>query len=133
MTKKIVVTSTSLLDNKKLFNKLSTKATKQVEYQQLKISEPRQNTPEGEYPLTIERLPDALQWWSQTRYWIIHKDSTLQVPGSFSLDEARKIQKITQHWDWSIDSRDRKVACGLNLLALAEGICSQSSQQGGKP
>jgi hypothetical protein len=133
MSNNSVVTNTIVLEREELFNKLGSKPTKQIEYTQLKIGEPRQNTPEGEYPLTIERLPDALQWWSQTRYWIIHKDSTLRVPGSFSLDEARKIQKITQHWDWSIDSRDRKVACGLNLLALAEGICSQSSQQGGKP
>ena len=125
MTKKFVATSTSLLDNKKLFNKLSTKATKQVEYQQLKISEPRQNTPEGEFPLSIERLPDALQWWDEPRYWVVHKVSQLRVPGSFSLNEARKIQEITKNWNWSIDSRDRKVSCGLNLLALAEGICSK--------
>jgi len=59
---------------------------------------------------------------------LIHKDSGLRVPGSFSEREARKIQEVSKDWDWSVDTRDRKVACGLNLLALAEGICQQSQQ-----
>jgi hypothetical protein len=88
--------------------------------------------PDQDYPLTIEVLPDALQWWDETRYWLIHEASSLRVPGSFSLAEAQKIQKTTQHWDWSVDTRDSKVACGLNLLALAKIICSQSRKKGGK-
>jgi glutathionylspermidine synthase len=88
--------------------------------------------PTCEYPLTIEVLPDALQWWDETRYLLIHKDSGLRVPGSFSEKEARKIQEVGKNWDWTVDTRDRKVACGLNLLALAEIVCSQSSQEGGK-
>jgi hypothetical protein len=84
--------------------------------------------PTRDYPLTIEKLPDALQWWDETRYLLIHKDSGLRVPGSFSEREARKIQEVSKDWDWSVDTRDRKVACGLNLLALAEGICQQSQQ-----
>lgn len=87
--------------------------------------------PQQDYPLTIERLPDTLQWWDEVRYWLVHKGSGLRVPGSFNEREARKIQEASRGWDWSVDTRDRKVACGLNLLALAEGICQQS-QQGDK-
>jgi hypothetical protein len=124
MQKNSVVTNTSVLEREELFN-WGNKPTQLVEYKQLKIWEPIQNTPEREYPLSIERLPDALQWWSEARYWVIHKVSNLRVPGSFSLTEAKKIQEITKNWNWSVDTRDRKVSCGLNLLALAEGICSK--------
>jgi len=85
-----------------------------------------------DYPVSIERLPDDLQWWSESRYWIIHKDSKRRVPGSFSEKEARKIQEATKNWDWRVNSSDRKVACGLNLLALAEGICARSIHQKSK-
>jgi len=78
--------------------------------------------------LTIEALPDALQWWDETRYWLIHKDSGLRVPGSFNETEARKIQGLTKDWDWTVDTRDRKVACGLNLLALAEIVVCQGGE-----
>lgn len=88
--------------------------------------------PVQNYPLAIERLPEQLQWWDEIRYWLIHKESGLRVPGSFNDKEARKIQEVTRDWDWTIDTRDRKVTCGLNLLALAEGICQQSGQKGGK-
>jgi hypothetical protein len=77
-------------------------------------------------------LPDALQWWNETRYRLIHKASDLRIPGSFNEREARKIQEISKNWDWQVDTSDRKVACGLNLLALAEGICSKAIQQGGE-
>ncbi len=87
---------------------------------------------EQDYPLVIELLPDALQWWNETRYSLIHKDSGLRVPGSFNETEARRIQEVSKDWDWTVDTRDRKVACGLNLLALAEIVCSPSIQQGGK-
>ncbi len=90
--------------------------------------------PTREYPLTIEVLPDNLQWWDETRYLLIHKDSGLRVPGSFNETEARRIQEVSKDWDWTVDTRDRKVACGLNLLALAEIVCqpSQQSSQGGE-
>lgn len=78
-----------------------------------------------DYPLTIEVLPDTLQWWNETRYLLIHKDSGLRVPGSFNEKEARKIQELTKDWDWTVDTRDRRVACGLNLLALAEIVVCQ--------
>lgn len=87
---------------------------------------------EPDYPLTIELLPDALQWWNETRYLLVHKDSGLRVPGSFNEREARKIQEVSKDWDWTVDTSNRKVACGLNLLALAEIVCSPSIQQGGE-
>jgi hypothetical protein len=46
--------------------------------------------------LTIEALPDALQWWDETRYWLIHKDSGLRVPGSFNETEALKSRKLVK-------------------------------------
>ncbi len=80
------------------------------------------------YPLTIEALPEALQWWTEVRYWLIHKDSGLRLPGSFNEKEARKIQEVSKSWDWRVDTRDRKVACGLNLLALAEIVVCQGGK-----
>lgn len=80
--------------------------------------------------LQIEHLPDALQWWKEPRYWLIHKESKLRVPGSFTLAESQKIQEVSKDWDWSVESRDRRVACGLNLLALAEVVCKRLNQGG---
>jgi|GEM_PF-5032796 len=95
-----------------------------------KILKPRQldlwesQKENAEYPLRIELLPPALQWWDEPRYWLIHEASSLRVPGSFSKSEAQKIQEVSKSWDWRVDTRDQKVACGLNLLALAEIVCS---------
>jgi hypothetical protein len=80
-------------------------------------------SPQPKHPLRIERLPDTLQWWDEERYWLIHEASGLRVPGAWSLAEARLIQDLSKHWNWSVDDRDRKVACGLQLLALAEAVC----------
>jgi hypothetical protein len=79
-------------------------------------------------------LPDALQWFDETRYLLVHKDSGLRVPGSFNEKEALKIQEVSKDWDWTVDTRDRKVACALNLLALVKIVCQQSQQlkQGGE-
>lgn len=85
------------------------------------------------HPLKIERLPDTLQWWDEERYWLIHEASGLRVPGSFSIAEAQHIRAISKDWDWRVDIRDRKVACGIRLLSLAEAVCKRSLQrQGGK-
>jgi hypothetical protein len=90
-------------------------------HRQLPLFDPLQ--PEQNYPLEIELLPDALQWWDEPRYWLTHKDSGLRVPGSFNEKEALYIRHFTKDWDWTVDTRDRKVACGLNLLSLAEIVC----------
>ena len=95
---------------------------------QLTIWEP----PQSKHPLKVERLPDALQWWDEERYWLIHQESALRVPGSWSLAEAELIQDLSKGWDWSINGRDRKVACGLKLMALAEAVCSRSAKGGAK-
>jgi len=107
---------------------------KQSERQSLQKSPQRQlplfNLPQAtqNYPLTIEALPDALQWWNEVRYWLIHKDSGLRVPGNFSEKEARRIQDVSKDWDWTVDTRNQKVACGLNLLALAEIVVCQGGK-----
>ncbi len=107
----------------------SERRSPQAQYCQLPLFDTPQ--PRREYPLTIEMLPDSLQWWDEIRYWLVHKESGLRVPGSFSKSEAQKIQEVSKDWDWTVDTRDRKVACGLNLLTLAEIVCSRLSQQGG--
>lgn len=99
-------------------------------HRQIPLFNPLQ--PTQDYPLTIELLPEALQWWDEVRYLLVHKNSGLRVPGSFNEKEARKIQEVSKDWDWTVDSSDRRVACGMNLLALAEVVCSRSSQQGGE-
>lgn len=92
-------------------------------HRQLPLFNSSQN--KQDYPLKIELLPDALQWFDEVRYLLIHKDSGLRVPGSFNEKEALKIQEVSKDWDWTVDTRDRKVACGLNLLALAEIVVCQ--------
>lgn len=85
--------------------------------------------PTARYPLRIERLPDVLQGWDEQHYWLIHQESGLRVPGSFSLAEARYIREISKHWDWSIDG-NRQVACALQLMELGEALCSRSAKGG---
>jgi hypothetical protein len=88
--------------------------------------------PATEYPLRIELLPPNLQWWDEPRYWLIHAASGLRVPGSWSRKEAEELQDLSKNWKWSLD-KERRVDCGLQLLALAESLCKRSSveQTGG--
>lgn len=87
-----------------------------------------QQKPENEYPLRIEQLPPALQWWKEEHFWLFHVETGLRVPGTWSLNEAELIQDLSRQWDWRVD-KDRRVACGLQLSALAEAICKRSSHQ----
>jgi hypothetical protein len=80
----------------------------------------------AEYPLKIELLPPALQWWKEPRYWLIHEASNLRVPGSWSLREAKELQDLSKNFNWNLD-KERRVDCGLQLMALAEVICKKSS------
>jgi hypothetical protein len=79
-----------------------------------------------EYPLKLELLPDNLQWWNEPRYWLIHEASNLRVPGSWSLKEAKELQDLSKNFNWNLD-KERRVDCGLQLIALAEAICKKSS------
>jgi hypothetical protein len=98
-------------------------------HHQLDLFSPPQ--PPYEYPLKIELLPPALQWWNEPRYWLIHAESGLRVPGSWSQKEAEELQDLSKNWKWSLD-KERRVDCGLQLLALAESLCKRSSvKQGG--
>jgi hypothetical protein len=103
---------------------------RQAQSKQLHLWESPQAKPETEYFLHMESLPPALQWWEEERFWLIHSASGLRVPGSWSIDEAQSILDLSRNWDWSID-KDRRVACGLQLMTLAEAICKRS-QKGGK-
>jgi hypothetical protein len=82
-------------------------------------------------PLHIEKLPEPLQWWHEPRYWLIHAESGLRVPGSWSEQEAQEILDLSKDWNWSIDD-NRRVACGLQLMALAEAVCKRSGKGGAK-
>ncbi len=87
-------------------------------------------TPEKS-PLHIEKLPEALQWWDEERFWLVHTESGLRVPGSWSAAEAQEILDLSKNWNWSLDG-NRRVPCALQLMALAESICKRSSQKGGE-
>ena len=89
-----------------------------------------QQKPETAYPLKIEPLPPAFQWWEEEHFWLIHIQSGLRVPGTWSLDEAELIQDLSQQWDWLVD-KERRVASGLQLMALAEAVCKRSSHHKG--
>ena len=104
-----------------------TRSKARSEGRQLTVWESQQK-PETEYPLKIEPLPPALQWCGQERFWLIHIESGLRVPGSWTVDEAELILDLSRKWDWSID-KQRRVVCGLQLLALAEAVCKRSSSR----
>jgi hypothetical protein len=88
--------------------------------------------PPDRYPLKIEPLPPALQWWDEKRYWLIHEVSELRIPGSFTITEAQYIREISKRWDWRVDTRDRKVKCGFQLLALDEALCKRPAKGGAR-
>ncbi len=90
-----------------------------------------QTKSECEHPLHIESLPVALQWWEEERFWLVHTESGLRVPGTWKKAETALMQDLSKNWDWSVDS-DRRVTCGVQLMALAEGICKRSAIKGGK-
>jgi hypothetical protein len=81
---------------------------------------------ETEYPLKIESLPSALQWWDDEQFWLVHAESGLRVPGTWTKAEAELMQDLSKNWNWSVDS-DRRVTCGVQLMALAESICKRSA------
>ncbi len=99
------------------------------QHHQLDLFSPPQ--PTRNYPLRIELLPPTLQWWDAPRYWLIHDASGLRVPGTWTKAEAELMQDLSKNWNWSVDS-DRRVTCGVQLMALAEGICKRSAIKGGK-
>jgi hypothetical protein len=117
------VISTTLLQNTIVVKSFT---IPEVEYKQLKLWESPQSKSEAEHPLYIEPLPPALQWWDEERFWLIHSETGLRVPGSWSADEAELILDLSKSWDWSIDD-NRRVACGIQLIALVESVCKRSS------
>lgn len=78
-----------------------------------------------EPPLQIEPVPDNLTVGEEPRFWLIHQESGLRVPGQFSQTEAEYILKTTEHWDWEIiDSRPRTPNCSYRLLCLLNRVCT---------
>lgn len=81
-------------------------------------------------PLSIELLPEKLQWWDEERYWLIHRDTGLRVPGSWSIQEALEIQKLSRDWDWTVDPKSRIPNCQHEILNLCVRICDRKTTQG---
>ncbi len=73
--------------------------------------------------LHIEPVPACLTIGSDERFWIIHQESGLQIPGQFSRHEAEYILEATEGWNWAVDSKTREPAYRWRLLFLLEYIC----------
>lgn len=86
-------------------------------------------TPVTDCPLSIELLPEKLQWWDEERYWLVHKATGLRVPGSWSLPEALEIQESSKHWDWTVDPKSRIPNCQQQILDLCVRVCDRKTTQ----
>lgn len=82
--------------------------------------------------LRIEPVPEALQWHPEPRYWLVHQESGLRVPGTWSLEEAQIILHLSEGWDWTVDPPSRIPACQGQILALCEAVCDREIQRQGK-
>lgn len=82
-----------------------------------------------EPPLQIEPVPDNLTVGEEPRFWLIHQESGLRVPGQFSQTEAEYILKATAEWDWEIRHRPRTPKCSNRLLSLLKTVCTPQTQE----
>lgn len=80
--------------------------------------------------IRIELIPIHLTVGTDERFWIIHQESGLQVPGQFSRCEAEYILAATKEWNWAVDLKTREPACRLKPLRLLERICFHQVAQG---
>jgi hypothetical protein len=74
--------------------------------------------------LRIELVPVNVAVGIGQRFWLIHQQSGLQVPGQLSQTEAEYILKTTEHWDWGIEYRPRTPNCNKRLLSLLTAVCT---------
>ncbi len=88
--------------------------------------------PQDSADLRIEPVPEALQWHPEPRYWLVHQESGLRVPGTWSLEEAQIILYLSEGWDWVVDPPSRIPACQGQILALCEAVCDREIQRQGK-
>lgn len=77
-----------------------------------------------EPPLRIEPVPVNLTVGIEQRFWLIHQESGLWVPGQFSRVEAEYIFKTTAEWDWEIRHRPRTPNWNKRLLSLLTTVCT---------
>lgn len=77
------------------------------------------------YPLVIQIIPPDVRIILELSCRLIHQESGLQLPGHFTQTEANLIQKVSQHWDWSLD-KNNKPACAARLLRYLEQLCAPS-------
>jgi len=76
-----------------------------------------------EQALSLEAVPIDLTVGVGERFWLIHQESGLRVPGQFNAAEVEHILKATEQWDWEIDLKTREPACRYRFLWLLESIC----------
>jgi hypothetical protein len=109
------------------------KKTTRTRHQQHQHSAPETTTgqqyPTPSYPLSIELLPQRLQWWDEDRYCLIHKATGLRIPGSWSISEALEIQESSRYWDWQVDPKSRIPNCQQQILDLCVRVCNKSNQK----
>ena len=79
------------------------------------------------YPLYIQSVPSNELVLAELGYRLIHQETRLQVPGHFTQEEAKLIQKVTQHWNWHVDKNNRP-ACATGLLHYLEQLCECASE-----
>lgn len=82
---------------------------------------------DSKYPLSIQPMPEPLQWWSEFRYWLIHDETGLRLPGSWTINEALHVQEVSRFWDWRVEPKSRIPRCQEKILALCER--SESNQE----
>jgi hypothetical protein len=78
------------------------------------------------YPLTLELIAPKQRISPELAYHLIHLETGLLVPGSFTQTEAKLIRHISLHWDWRVDKQN-KPACAAQLLHLLEELCNSPS------
>jgi hypothetical protein len=73
--------------------------------------------------LRIEAVPSDIAVGISEKFWLIHQNSQLRVPGQFTRCEAEEILKVIVGWDWTVDLKTREPACRYQLLTLLNRVC----------
>lgn len=73
-------------------------------------------------PLQIEAVPWVMVVGDRPRFWLIHTESGLAVPGQYTESEAQAIARISSEWDWRIEG-DRVPNCAADLVEFLESLC----------
>ncbi len=73
--------------------------------------------------LRIEAVPVDVTVGYSEKFYLIHQESGLRVPGQFSRCEAEEILRVTAPWAWQVDLKTHEPACRHSLLCLLKDIC----------